>query len=151
MVSSMFNTVAGKRIALFGVAFKADTGDTRESPALSVTRHLLEERAEVTITDPHALKNAEYELADVADQIRFEPDPYKAAEGAHAVAVMTEWKQYANLDYQKIYDAMVKPAFIFDGRNILDHERLHKLGFNVFAIGKPALTNFPDHTFGFEV
>ncbi|HMQ51778.1 MAG TPA: UDP-glucose 6-dehydrogenase [Anaerolineae bacterium] len=151
MVSSMFNTVAGKRIALFGVAFKADTGDTRESPALNVTRHLLEERAEVIITDPHALKNAQYDLADVADQITFEPDPYKAVEGAHAVAVMTEWKQYANLDYQKIFDAMVKPAFIFDGRNILDHCRLHKLGFNVFAIGKPALTNFPDHMFGYEV
>ena len=67
------------------------------------------------------------------------------------MALMTEWKQYAGLDYQRIYDSMVKPAFIFDGRNILDHRRLHKLGFNVYAIGKPALTNFPDQMFDRDV
>lgn len=145
MVSSMFNTIAGKRIALMGVAFKADTGDTRESPALSVCRSLLEEHANVVITDPYALDNARnYDLADVVDVVDFEPDVYAAAEGAHALAIMTEWKQYATLDYQRIYDSMIKPAFIFDGRNILNHEELHEMGFNVYAIGKPPLTNFPD-------
>ncbi|MCB0194345.1 MAG: UDP-glucose 6-dehydrogenase [Anaerolineae bacterium] len=151
MVSSMFNTIAGKRIALLGVAFKADTGDTRESPALNVCRSLLEERANVVITDPHALDNArQYDLADVADQIDFEPDVYKAADGAHAIAIMTEWKQYKNLDFERIYDSMIKPAFIFDGRNILNHRELHKMGFNVYAIGKPPLTNFPADTFEFD-
>ena len=151
MVSSMFNTVAGKRIALLGVAFKANTGDTRESPALNVCRSLLEEHANVVLTDPYALDNArQYDLADVADRIEFEPDVYEAAKGAHALAIMTEWDQYAKLDYERIFNSMVKPAFIFDGRNILNHRELHQMGFNVYAIGKPPLTNFPADTFEFD-
>jgi UDPglucose 6-dehydrogenase len=142
MVSSMFNTVAGKRIALFGAAFKADTGDTRESPALAICRGLLEERAQVILSDPHALENARIDLGPLAARVTFEPDPYKAAEGAHAIALVTEWSRYAALDYEAIYRAMVKPAFIFDGRNILDHQGLYKLGFNVIPLGKPALTHF---------
>jgi len=142
MVSAMFNTVAGKRIALFGAAFKANTSDIRESPALAVCRTLLEERAQVVITDPYALDNARDDLGDAAEQVVFEPDPYAAAEDAHAVAVLTEWPQFAELDYEAIYKSMVKPAFIFDGRNILDHEKLYALGFNVYAVGKPPLTNF---------
>jgi len=143
MVSAMFNTVAGKRIALFGAAFKANTSDIRESPALAVCRALLEEQAKVVITDPYALDNARADLGDAAKQVIFEPDPYAAAEDAHAIAVLTEWPQFAELDYQAIHASMVKPAFIFDGRNILDHEKLHGMGFNVYAIGKPSLTNFP--------
>jgi UDPglucose 6-dehydrogenase len=146
MISSMFNTVANKRIALFGAAFKANTGDTRESPALNVCRALLEERAEVVITDPHALDNARIDLADVANHVTFEPDPYAAARDAHAVAIMTEWPQFAALDYELIYDSMVKPAFVFDGRNILDHKKLYGMGFNVYAIGKPALTQYTNGT-----
>ena len=138
MVSTMFNTVAGKRIALFGFAFKADTGDTRESPAIDVARMLLEEHARVVITDPQALDNARQDLADCADQIEFTDDPYAAAAGAHAVAIVTEWNQYRDLDYERMYASMVKPAFIFDGRNILDRQQLYDIGFNVFAIGKPA-------------
>ena len=141
IVSSLFNTVAGKRIALFGAAFKANTSDTRESPALAVCRGLLEEHAEVVITDPHALENARAGLGELAARVIFEPDPYAAAQGAHAVAILTEWSQYADLDYQAIYASMVKPAFIFDGRNILDHKRLYAIGFNVHAIGKPPLTH----------
>jgi len=143
MVSAMFNTIAGKRIALFGVAFKAHTSDTRESPALAVCRALIEEQAEVVITDPHAMDSARADLGDAARQVAFESDPYAAAKDAHAVAVLTEWPHFAELDYQVIYDSMVKPAFIFDGRNILDHKRLYAIGFNVYAIGKPPLTNFP--------
>lgn len=142
MISSMFNTVATKRITLFGVAFKANTGDTRESPALNVCRALLEERADVVITDPHALDNARLDLADVANRVTFESDPYTAARGAHALAIMTEWPQFAELDYELIYDSMAKPAFIFDGRNILDHKKLYGMGFNVYAIGKPPLTQY---------
>jgi UDPglucose 6-dehydrogenase len=142
MVTAMFNSVAGKRIALFGVAFKANTSDTRESPSLVVCRALLEERAQVIITDPHALDNARTDLSDVADKVIFEPDPYVATQDAHAIAILTEWPQFAKLDYQAIHETMIQPAFIFDGRNILDHKKLHEIGFNVYAIGKPPRTHF---------
>jgi len=141
IVSSLFNTIAGKRIALFGAAFKANTSDTRESPALAVCRGLLAEHAEVVITDPYALENARNELGEQADRVIFEPDPYVAAREAHAIAIVTEWAQYTELDYKTIFASMIKPAFIFDGRNILDHKRLYALGFNVYAIGKPPLTH----------
>ncbi len=142
ILENLFNTVAGKRIALFGFAFKANTGDTRESPAIEVARGLLEERAEVVITDPKALDNARADLAGVDGCVTFEENPYRAAEGAHAIAVITEWDLYKGLDYRHIYDSMICPAFIFDGRNILDHEALYDIGFNVFAIGKAPLKHF---------
>ena len=140
MVASMFNTMAGKRIALFGFAFKANTGDTRESPALAVATDLLAERAHVVVTDPKALENAREDLAGVDGNLVFERDPYAAAAGAHAVAVLTEWDIYRTLDYRRIFNSMIKPAFIFDGRNILDHQALHAIGFNVYSIGKMPLT-----------
>jgi UDPglucose 6-dehydrogenase len=142
MLSNMFNTVAGKRIAVFGFAFKANTGDTRESPAIYVTQGLLEEHAEVVITDPKALENAKKDLKIFEKLVTFEADPYKAARGAHAVAVLTEWDVYRTLDYKRIFKSMVQPAFIFDGRNILDHKKLFEMGFNVFAIGKAPLEHF---------
>jgi len=139
MLGTMFNTVAGKRIALFGFAFKAETGDTRESPACEVARQLAAERAHVVITDPKALDNARVDLAGVEGQIEFEPDPYKAALGAHAIAVVTEWEQFRVLDYERLLAGMERPAFVFDGRNILDHRRLFDLGFNVYPLGKTPL------------
>ena len=139
MLNNMFNTIAGKRIALFGFAFKANTGDTRESPAITVARELLEEHAIVVVTDPRALDNAKIDLADAGERTVFEDDPYAAADGAHAIAALTEWELYKNLDYEKIYASMVKPASIFDGRNILDHKKLFEIGFDVFAIGKRSL------------
>lgn len=142
MLESMFNTVAGKKIALFGGAFKADTGDTRESPALFVARGLLEERAQVVITDPQALDNVREDLKDITTNLRFEADPYRAAEGAHAIAILTDWKLYKDLDYQRIVQSMIHPPFLFDGRNLLDHKQLFALGFNVYAIGKAPLTHF---------
>ena len=146
MLSAMFNTVAGKRIALLGAAFKAHTSDTRESPALAVCRALLDERAAVVLSDPHALDNARADLGDQAAQVIFELDPYAAADGAYAIAVLTEWPQFASLDYEAIFRSMVKPAFIFDGRDILDHRRLFDIGFNVYAIGKPPLVHFNSST-----
>ena len=140
MVTSMFNTVAGKRIALFGAAFKANTNDTRESPSLEVCRALLAERADIVMTDPYALENACSDLQVLAQHVTFDPDPYAAATNAHAIAVLTEWPQYVQLDYEKIHDSMVKPAFLFDGRNLLDHKKLYEIGFNVYPIGKPPLT-----------
>jgi UDPglucose 6-dehydrogenase len=140
LLTTMFNTVAGKRIALFGFAFKADTGDTRESPALAVAKALLAERAHVVVTDPKALSNAQNDLSGIDGRIEFEDDPYTAAKGAHAIAVLTGWEQYRTLDYRRIFDHMIQPAFVFDGRNVLDHEALFAIGFNVFAIGKRPLT-----------
>jgi UDPglucose 6-dehydrogenase len=141
MLTTMFNTLAGKRICLFGFAFKANTGDTRESPAIYITRRLLEEKAEIVITDPKALKNAKADLAGMEGKVSFVEDPYKAVEGCHAIAVLTEWDVYRNLDFQKIFNTMTKPASIFDGRNIIDHKRCLDIGFNVYPTGKPALTH----------
>jgi UDPglucose 6-dehydrogenase len=141
MIHALFGTLAGKRIAVFGFAFKADTGDTRDSPAIRVCRRLLEERAAVVVTDPQALDNARKDLADAANGISFEPDPYKAADGAHAMAFLTEWKVYETLDYQRIFQSMAKPAFIFDGRNRLNHAELFKIGFDVYPIGRRQLTH----------
>jgi UDPglucose 6-dehydrogenase len=138
MVASMFNTIAGKRIAVLGFAFKADTGDTRESPAIAVCRGLAAEHAAVVISDPHALPNARKELADLGAAVKFEADPYAAAAGAHALAVLTDWQHYRDLDFRRIFASMEKPAFLFDGRNGLDHAALADLGFNVFAVGKRA-------------
>ncbi len=142
MMNAMFNTLAGKKICLFGFAFKADTGDTRESPAIFIAKRLLEERAELVITDPKALDNAQTDLKGESGEISYIENPYEAAVDCDAIAVMTEWKSYPGLDFDKIFKLMVKPAFIFDGRNILDHTRLHETGFNVFPIGKSPLTHF---------
>ncbi len=142
MLNSMFNTLSGKTICLFGFAFKANTADTRESPALSIAKRLLEENAEVVVTDPKALKNARNDLKDMDGRVAYKEDPYEAVQGCHAIAVMTEWDLYRSLDYERIFHCMSKPAFIFDGRNILDHKRLFTIGFNVYPTGKPPLSHF---------
>jgi UDPglucose 6-dehydrogenase len=122
--------------------FLADTGDTRESSAIAVCRALHAERAKVVITDPQALKHVREELPDIADDLILEEDPYKAASGAHAIAVLTDWKEFKALDYARIYASMVKPAFVFDGRNILDAQRLYEIGFNVYPLGQKERTRF---------
>ena len=142
MLKSMFNTVTGKKIALFGFAFKANTGDTRESPAIYVTKKLLNEMANVAISDPKALENAKIELKDFKENVEYCSDPYEAAKNAHAIAVLTEWECYKALDYKKIFASMEKPAFIFDGRNILLHKELFGIGFNVIPLGMPELSHF---------
>ena len=141
MIGAMFNTVSAKKIAIFGFAFKANTGDTRESPACAVCHQLLEERAELSIYDPKALENAKIDLANAQGRINYCTSPYEAAKGAHAIAIMTEWNEFKELDYQRIFDNMEKPAFIFDGRNIVDHQYLYELGFNVYPIGKKSLVH----------
>jgi UDPglucose 6-dehydrogenase len=142
MIREMFNTIVDKRIALFGFAFKADTSDTRESPAFYVAKKLLDEHAQVIISDPKALENARIDLAGYEGTVDFVEDPYEAARGAHAVAIMTEWDLYRNLSWEKIYESMEKPAFVFDGRNILDVDRLYEIGFNVFPLGRPPSKQF---------
>ncbi len=142
MLTAMFNTLAGKRICLLGFAFKADTGDTRESPAIFLAKRLIEEKAELIISDPAALKNAKEDLKEISGEVTFVEDPYEAANDCHAIAIVTEWNLYKDLDYEKIYRSMIKPAFIFDGRNIVNHQKLFEIGFNVYPIGKPKLTHF---------
>lgn len=142
IVSNLFNTVAGKRIGVMGFAFKADTGDTRESPAIGICRQLLDERAVLVIHDPQALENARRELADAPPgSLFFEPDAYQAAAGAHALVFLTDWQQYLDLDFPRILAGMIRPAFLFDGRNFLPHQNLYELGFNVCPVGKPPLSH----------
>ena len=138
MVGSMFNTVSGKKIAILGFAFKKDTGDTRETPAIDVCNSLIAERAALAIYDPKVSREQIHmDLGKEAmDKIEIDEDPYIACAGAHAIAILTEWDMFKTLDYQKIYDGMQKPAFLFDGRNIINHAELKKIGFEVWAVGK---------------
>lgn len=143
ILDAMFNTIAGKKIAVLGFAFKADTGDTRESPAIAVCTKLLNEHAFLAVHDPRALENAKTDMKDApADRIQYFEDPYLAAEDAHALVILTDWKSFTQLDYQRIYQKMQKPAFVFDGRNFLDHQMLYQIGFNVYPIGKKACVHF---------
>lgn len=140
LFKEMFNTLANKKIAIFGFAFKADTGDTRETPAGSIVRFLHDEHVRLTITDPKALDNARKDLADLMreseSRIAFEEDEYEAAKEADAIVVMTDWRSYKALDWQRLYRGMRKPALVFDTRNCLNRENLIKLGFKVLNIGK---------------
>jgi UDPglucose 6-dehydrogenase len=140
MVKALFNTVAGKRIAIWGFAFKKDTNDTRESAAISVCKDLLAEMAQVVVYDPKV--PAEQIRADVLgqgvvnDRLVIVDSAAEAAQGAHAIAVLTEWDEFKTLDFQSIFDGMPKPAFLFDGRNLLDLAGLAKIGFVVKGVGK---------------
>ena len=140
IVRSLFNSVAEKKIAVFGFAFKKDTNDTRESAAISVVRDLLSEQARVVVYDPKV--PADEIRLDVLGKGKEDPrltvakSAYEAAEGAHAIAVVTEWDEFKKLDYAKIFAGMQKPAFLFDGRNIVDLAKLRELGFRTYGIGK---------------
>jgi len=140
IVRVLFNSVSDKRIAVFGFAFKKDTNDTRESAAIAVCRDLLAEQARVVVYDPKV--PADEIRRDILGDGKDDPrltivsDPYEAAKGAHAVAIVTEWDEFKRLDYGKIFTSMAKPAAIFDGRNILDLPKLKTLGFRTYGIGK---------------
>jgi len=144
IVNCLFNTVAGKRIAILGFAFKKNTADTRESAAIYVSAHLLEEGAHLAVYDPKVvpatirrdLEQVTGQPATVEEQVQVCSDPYEAARGAHALVVCTEWDEFQTLDYRRIFAEMPKPAYIFDGRKILNHEELTKIGFEVETIGK---------------
>jgi UDPglucose 6-dehydrogenase len=143
MIHTMFGTLKNKKITILGCAFKANTSDTRESPAIYVIKKLLEEDAFVTITDPKALKNAKYDLKEHIKEynVSYKENVYDACVSSHALVVLTEWKEYKELDFEQIYRDMEKPAFIFDGRNILEHKKLFDIGFNVYQIGKNSLSH----------
>lgn len=145
IVTSLFNTVAGKKIAFLGWAFKKDTNDTRETAAMYVADYLLDETANITVYDPKVTQTqmltdlnylATREESKNSAMLHSVKDPYEACKDAHAVAILTEWDEFKGYDWQKIYDNMKKPAFVFDGRNIIDAEKLRNIGFKVSQIGK---------------
>jgi UDPglucose 6-dehydrogenase len=144
IVRSLFNTVNGKRIAILGFAFKKDTNDTRESPAIQVCRDLLREHAHLAIYDPQVdpdrihqdLTEAGVSAKLIESNVEILEDPYSAVENAHALATLTEWDEFKTLDLARIHHLMLKPAFVFDGRAILPSSALKAHGFESFVIGK---------------
>lgn len=144
IVKTLYNTVSGKTIAFLGWAFKKDTNDTRESAAIYVADQLMDEQATIKVYDPKVsgtqmqsdlnYLNSRSE-AENENYLQTEIDPYKALEGAHAIAVLTEWDEFKTYDWQRIYENMQKPAFVFDGRNVLDKNELEAIGFKYQSIG----------------
>lgn len=144
IVSTMYNTVSGKKIAFLGWAFKKNTNDTRESAAIKVADNLLNEQAEVEVYDPKVTEEQVYIDIDYLNSrsseenralLKVNKNPYEACKDAHAIAILTEWDEFKTYDWKKIYDSMHKPAFIFDGRGILDTKNLKKIGFVCYKIG----------------
>lgn len=145
IIATLYNTVSGKKIAFYGWAFKKDTNDTRESAAIYVADALLEENANIVVYDPKVSKETIYsDLEYLGNKSREEieklvtvvNDPIEAAKDAHAIAVLTEWDEFKEYDWQAIHDLMLKPAFVFDGRRILDHKKMEALGFKFYKIGQ---------------
>jgi len=139
IISTMFNTVSDKKIAVLGFAFKKDTNDTRESAAIYVCKDLIEEQANVSIYDPkvpEAQIRRDLGLAEDATAVTICDDAYEATKDAHAVLILTEWDEFKALDFNKIYDQMNLPAFLFDGRNLLDLDALRSIGFEATGIGR---------------
>lgn len=139
IVKELFNTITGKRIAVLGFAFKKDTNDTRETAAIAVCQDLLAEGAEVLVYDPkvpESLIRFDVLGSETNENLKVVGSAEEACRGAHAIAVLTEWDEFKDLPFAEIYESMPKPAFVFDGRNILPHAKLRSLGFRVFPIGK---------------
>ena len=145
IVTSLYGTVAGKKIGFLGWAFKKDTNDTRESAAIYIADNLIEEQAQIQVFDPKVTATQMYSDLNALNSrtelknskfLEVHDTPYKALKGTHAIAVITEWDEFKAYDWQKIYEGMLKPAFVFDGRNILDKDHLESIGFIYNAIGK---------------
>lgn len=145
MMTAMFNTLSEKRVAILGFAFKKDTNDTRESAAAYVCRDLIEEQAHLAIYDPEVSEASIFldlerltglSRAELARRVTVVPNAYAAVDQAHALAVLTEWDEFTALEFDRVLESMRKPAFAFDGRNILPHAKMRQLGFEVHAVGK---------------
>ncbi|CAG9828585.1 unnamed protein product [Diabrotica balteata] len=146
IIQSNFNTLSDKNICMLGFAFKKNTGDTRESPAIHVAKTLLDEGASLRIYDPKVSIKQIYEDLTKPDdgsipslykeKFATYDDPYEAAKECHAIVVCTEWDEFIALDYKRIYSSMMKPAYVFDGRKILDHQALIQIGFHVRTLGR---------------
>jgi UDPglucose 6-dehydrogenase len=152
----MFNTVTGKKIAMLGYAFKKNTGDVRETPPMYILHDLIQEEARVHVYDPKVQRIDMMKELDVTCDINQDntpnldsvvvtsTDPYDACQGAHALLILTDWDEFRDYDYEKVYQVMAKPAFLFDGRNLLDHARLRTIGFEVHGVGRPDPNEFND-------
>ncbi|KAG8793840.1 UDP-glucose 6-dehydrogenase 1 [Serendipita sp. 398] len=148
VVDALFKTITGKRIAILGFAFKADTGDTRESAAITLVKHFMEEKALITIYDPQVEHeqiwmdltevSPMYSLHQIKKQVSIATSALDACMDAEAVVIATEWKEFALLDWESVYENMSKPAFVFDGRLLLDQAKLTQIGFKVSTIGRGA-------------
>ena len=141
ILNQMFNTVSGKKIAVLGYAFKKDTNDLRESPAIAVCKRLLEEKASIRLYDPQVSEVAireslQMEEGDHWGSLTFCDSIEEACLKSNAIALLTEWEEFKDLDFQKIYQSMEKPAYIFDGRNLLNLRELEEIGFRAFGIGQ---------------
>ncbi len=145
IISTLYNTVSGKKIAFYGWAFKKDTNDTRESAAIYVADALLDEQAEIVVYDPKVSKEQIYADLDYLGSrppeenrrlLTVTTDPIKAAENAHAIGILTEWDEFKTYNWDSIYDKMLKPAFLFDGRRILDKDNMESKGFHYYKIGQ---------------
>lgn len=145
IVTTLYNTVSGKKIVFYGWAFKKDTNDTRESAAIYVADALLDEKAEIVIYDPKVPESKIYSDLDYLGTrspeenrrlLKVVNDPIKATEDAHAIAILTEWDEFKNYDWKSIYDKMLKPAFVFDGRRLLEKETMEAIGFEYYKIGQ---------------
>ena len=144
IVQTLYNTVSDKKIAFLGWAFKKDTNDTRESAAIYVADDLINEHANIAVYDPKVsnqkiMNDLNYletrTVEDNNNNVKSYSDPYEACRDAHAIAVLTEWDEFKTYDWQRIYDAMKKPAFIFDGRNLLNAKELETIGFVYQGVG----------------
>jgi len=144
IITTLYNTISGKKIAFLGWAFKKDTNDTRESAAIYVADYLLKEEANIAVFDPKVSENKILADLDYLESRKPElnrkgisvfEDSYSACKNAHAIAILTEWDEFNTYDWHKIYDNMQKPAFIFDGRNILDPKKMTDIGFVYKCIG----------------
>jgi UDPglucose 6-dehydrogenase len=144
IVSTLYNTVSGKKITFLGWAFKKDTNDTRESAAIYVADALMNEQAEIIVYDPKVSEKRIYQDLNYLGirspeenrrLLKVVKDPYISCEEAHAIAVLTEWDEFIEYDWKKIYDSVVKPAFVFDGRKLLDAELMADIGFDYSSIG----------------
>jgi len=142
IITSLFNTVTNKKIAVLGFAFKKDTGDVRETPAITVCNMLLQDGAVVHVYDPKvkkedAMMEFKYHNMQVDEnRLIFCKKPEEAVDGAHALVVLTEWDEFRTYPYHEFFARMMKPACLFDGRGILNHGALEDIGFEVHAIGK---------------
>ncbi|EOD23406.1 hypothetical protein EMIHUDRAFT_444126 [Emiliania huxleyi CCMP1516] len=139
IVGKMFNTISNKKLAVLGFAYKKNTSDTRHTVAIDVCNYLLAERARLSIHDPRVAAEAigiHFSGGGLDQLVNVETDPYAACDGAHALILLTEWDMYLELDFEKVYETMSRPAHIFDGRNLLDHDKLREIGFLVEGVGK---------------
>ena len=140
IVKTLYNTVSGKKITMLGWAFKKDTNDTRESAAINIAQNLIAEQANIVVFDPKVTENQiKQDLSEInqndLSKVSVVKDPYLACQDSHAIAIITEWDEFKTYNWQKIYDNMLKPAFVFDGRNLLDKKILTEIGFNYIAVG----------------